>query len=126
MTNEVITKPADDSVELGKVSGKKYWRSLEEYTGTKEFTEFVHREFPKGASMLSESTRRNFVKIMGAGFAIAGAATMPGCRRPDRKILPYSKNVPEDIIPGKALYYTTALALPGGGVEGLLIETHTA
>ena len=122
---EVITKTADDSVKLGKVSGKKYWRSLEEYTGTKEFTEFVHREFPKGASMLSESTRRNFVKIMGAGFAIAGAATMPGCRRPDHKILPYSKNVPEDIIPGKALYYTTALALPGGGVEGLLIETHT-
>ncbi|MBL4697658.1 MAG: TAT-variant-translocated molybdopterin oxidoreductase [Phycisphaerales bacterium] len=124
-TTGTSPKQAVDSVELGKVSGKKYWRSLEEYTGTKEFTEFVHREFPKGASMLSESTRRNFVKIMGAGFAIAGAATMPGCRRPDRKILPYSKNVPEDIIPGKALYYTTALALPGGGVEGLLIETHT-
>jgi len=119
------TAPSDDSVALGQVSGKKYWRSLEEYTGTQAFTEFVHREFPKGASMLGESTRRNFVKIMGAGFAIAGAATMPGCRRPDRKILPYSKNVPEDIIPGNALYYTTALALPGGGVEGLLIETHT-
>ncbi len=115
----------DDGVKLGKVSGKKYWRSLEEYTGTQEFTEFVHREFPKGASMLGEATRRNFVKIMGAGFAIAGVAAMPGCRRPDRKILPYSKNVPEDIIPGKALYYTTALPLPGGGVEGLLIETHT-
>jgi len=124
-TSETPTEQAVDTVELGKVSGKKYWRSLEEFTGTKEFTEFVHREFPKGASMLGESTRRNFVKIMGAGFAIAGAATLPGCRRPDRKILPYSKNVPEDIIPGKALYYTTALALPGGGVEGLLIETHT-
>ncbi len=116
---------ATDTVELGKVSGKKYWRSLEEFAGTKEFTEFVHREFPKGASMLGESTRRNFVKIMGAGFAIAGATAMPGCRRPDHKILPYSKNVPEDIIPGNALYYTTALALPGGGMEGLLIETHT-
>lgn len=124
-TTGTQSEPAVETAELGQVSGKKYWRSLEEYTGTKEFTEFVHREFPKGASMLGESTRRNFVKIMGAGFAIAGAATLPGCRRPDRKILPYSKNVPEDIIPGKALFYTTALALPGGGVEGLLIETHT-
>ncbi len=124
-TTETSPTQAVDTVEMGQVSGKKYWRSLEEYTGTKEFTEFVHREFPKGASMLGEATRRNFVKIMGAGFAIAGVATMPGCRRPDRKILPYSKNVPEDIIPGKALYYTTALALPGGGVEGLLVETHT-
>ncbi|MGV6815480.1 MAG: TAT-variant-translocated molybdopterin oxidoreductase, partial [Phycisphaerales bacterium] len=124
-THETPSEQADQSIGLGKVSGKKYWRSLDEYIGTSEFTEFVHREFPKGASMLGESTRRNFVKIMGAGFAIAGAATIPGCRRPDRKILPYSKNVPEDIIPGNALYYTTALALPGGGVEGLLIETHT-
>ncbi len=124
-TNETPTKPAAEVASLGQVSGKKYWRSLEEYIGTEEFTEFVHREFPKGASMLGDSTRRNFVKIMGAGFAIAGVATMPGCRRPDRKILAYSKHVPEDIIPGNALYYSTALALPGGGVEGLLIETHT-
>ena len=120
-TTEIPTNAA----KLGRVSGKKYWRSLDEYAGTSEFKEFVDREFPSGASMLAEPTRRNFVKIMGAGFAIAGAATIPGCRRPDRKILPYSKNVPEDVIPGRALFYTTALALPGGGVEGLLIETQT-
>jgi len=120
-TTEIPTK----SPELGRVSGKKYWRSLDEYTGTGEFKEFVEKEFPSGASMMAEPTRRNFVKIMGAGFAIAGAATIPGCRRPDRKILPYSKNVPEDVIPGKALFYTTAIALPGGGVEGLLVESHT-
>jgi MoCo/4Fe-4S cofactor protein with predicted Tat translocation signal len=119
------TSASERGAGLGTVSGKKYWRSLDEYAGTSAFKDFVEREFPRGASMLGESTRRNFVKIMGAGFAIAGAATIPGCRRPDRKILPYSKNVPEDIIPGNALFYTTALALPGGGVEGLLIETQT-
>ncbi len=109
----------------GTVGGKKYWRSLDEYSGTAEFKEFVEREFPAGASMLGEPTRRDFVKIMGAGFALAGAATIPGCRRPDRKILPYSKVVPEDVIPGRPLFYTTALPLPGGGAEGLLVETHT-
>ncbi len=111
--------------ELGNVSGRKYWRSLDEYSGTSEFKEFVEREFPAGASILGEPSRRNFVKIMGAGFALAGAATIPGCRRPDRKILPYSQTPPEHVIPGKPLYFTTALPLPGGGCEGLLIETHT-
>ncbi|MFG0246200.1 MAG: TAT-variant-translocated molybdopterin oxidoreductase [Phycisphaerales bacterium JB052] len=111
--------------ELGTVSGRKFWRSLDEYSGTPEFKEFVEREFPAGASILGEPSRRNFVKIMGAGFALAGAATIPGCRRPDRKILPYSQTPPEEVIPGKPLYFTTALPLPGGGCEGLLIETHT-
>lgn len=120
-TQEIPTK----APELGTVSGRAYWRSLDEYSGTPEFKEFVEREFPSGASMLGEPSRRNFVKIMGAGFALAGAATIPGCRRPDRKILPYAKHAPEEVIPGKPLYFTTAMALPGGGCEGLLIETHT-
>ncbi len=120
-TQEIPTK----APELGTVSGRTYWRSLDEYSGTSEFKEFVEREFPSGASMLGEPSRRNFVKIMGAGFALAGAATIPGCRRPDRKILPYSQNPPEEVIPGKPLYFTTAMPLPGGGCEGLLIETHT-
>ncbi|MGQ0626712.1 MAG: 4Fe-4S dicluster domain-containing protein [Phycisphaerales bacterium] len=61
---------------------------------------------------------------MGAGLALAGATTIPGCRRPDHKILPYSRTVPEGIIPGKSLYYATSMPLPGGGAEGLLVETH--
>src|SRR5690606_2920316 len=86
----------------------------------------VQREFPKGASELlaEESTRRTFLKVMGASLALAGAATIPGCRRPDHRILPYSKDAPEDIIPGQALYYATAMPLPGGGAQGLLVETH--
>jgi MoCo/4Fe-4S cofactor protein with predicted Tat translocation signal len=117
---EVPTKAPD----MGRLNGRAYWRSLDEYSGTTEFKEFVEREFPVDASMMSEPSRRGFVKIMGAGLALAGAATVPGCRRPDRKIIPYAENQPE-IVPGKPLYFTTALPLPGGGSEGLLIETHT-
>src|SRR6185436_142952 len=36
----------------------------------------------------------------------------------------YSAKVPEEVIPGKPLYYATSMPLPGGGAEGLLIETH--
>ncbi len=106
------------------VTGRKYWRSLEEFAQNSEFAQDAEREFPFDASLMSDSSRRNFMKIMGASAALAGAATIPGCRRPDRKILPYSKDVPENVIPGRPLYFATALALPGGGSEGLLIETH--
>jgi molybdopterin-containing oxidoreductase family iron-sulfur binding subunit len=111
----------------GTIHGKKAWRSLEEVADTAEFREFLHREFPAGASELAESegeTRRNFLKLMGASLALAGAATIPGCRQPDHKIMPYSKEVPEEIIPGKPLYYATSFPRPDGGAEGLLVETH--
>src|SRR6185436_14880207 len=36
----------------------------------------------------------------------------------------YSAKVPEEVIPGKPLYYATSMPMPGGGAEGLLVETH--
>ena len=118
----------DSAPQPGRIdpsaNGRSYWRSLEEYSGTGEFKEFVEREFPAGASELLGASRRDMLKLMGAGLAIAGAATIPGCRRPDLKILPYSRSVPEHVVPGKALFYATSLPLPGGGAEGVLAETH--
>jgi molybdopterin-containing oxidoreductase family iron-sulfur binding subunit len=105
-------------------SGRAYWRGLDDLADTPEFREHLEREFPSGASELLDGSRRTFLKLMGAGLALAGAVTIPGCRRPDHKILPYSKNVPEDVIPGKAVYYATSMCLPGGGAEGLLVECH--
>ncbi|MBX9735383.1 MAG: TAT-variant-translocated molybdopterin oxidoreductase [Phycisphaerales bacterium] len=110
--------------ELVGVSGQAYWRGLEDAADTPEFRDFLEKEFPSGASELLSGSRRTFLKLMGASVALAGAATMPGCRRPDHKILPYSKNVPENVIQGKALFYATTMPLPGGGAEGLLVETH--
>ena len=105
-------------------TGMNYSRGLDDVADTPEFREFVEREFPAGASELLESERRTFLKLMGAGLALAGATTLPGCRRPDHKILPYSKSVPEDVIPGRPLFFATSMPLPGGGCEGLLVETH--
>jgi MoCo/4Fe-4S cofactor protein with predicted Tat translocation signal len=105
-------------------SARKYWRSLDDLADRAEFREFLEREFPLDASRLLESSRRSFLKVMGASLALAGAATLPGCRRPDHKIYSYSKTVPEDLIPGKAMYFATSLPLPMGRVEGVLCETH--
>ena len=110
---------------LSRVGGTNtpMWRSLDEVADTPEFRDFLEKEFPSGASDLLETSRRDFMKVMGAGLALAGAATIPGCRRPDHKIMPYSATVPEEVIPGKPLYYATSMPLPGGGAEGLLAET---
>jgi MoCo/4Fe-4S cofactor protein with predicted Tat translocation signal len=111
-------------LEAVGTTGQKYWRGLEELADTRDFRDFLEREFPAGASELSGTGRRNFLKLMGASVALAGAATLPGCRRPEHKILAYSARVPENVIPGKPLYYASSMPLPGGGAEGLLITTN--
>jgi molybdopterin-containing oxidoreductase family iron-sulfur binding subunit len=106
------------------VSGRSYWRSPDDLADTPEFREKLEREFPSGASELLEGSRRSFMKVMGAGLALAGAVTLPGCRRPAHNILPYAAKVPEEVIPGKPVYYATSLPLPGGGAEGVIVESH--
>jgi MoCo/4Fe-4S cofactor protein with predicted Tat translocation signal len=101
--------------------GKTYWRSLEERANTPEFQQWLQREFPAGASMWEdEVSRRQFLKIMGASFALAG---LTGCiKMPQEKIVPYVQQ-PEEIIPGKPLFFATAMTL-GGYATGLLVESH--
>ena len=53
--------------------GRRYWRSLDDLADTPEFKDWLHREFPQGASELEDGvSRRHFVKIMSASFALAG------------------------------------------------------
>src|SRR5690606_36955066 len=99
--------------ELVGVTGQAYWRSADDLADTPEFREFLEREFPAGASELLEGSRRSFMKVMGASLALARAATIPGCRRPEHNILPYSAQVPEEVIPGKPIYYATSMPLHG-------------
>ena len=66
-------------------NGQKLWRSVDEFAASDsgEFQSFLQREFPKGASEMMASSRRTFLQLMGGAMALAGAATIPGCRRPD-------------------------------------------
>ena len=46
-------------------TGRLYWRGLDELAETPEFKQFLEREFPQGASELTDPvSRRHFVKIM--------------------------------------------------------------
>src|SRR5215471_5798097 len=107
--------------QLEQTKGPEYWRSLEELAGTPEFQEMLHREFPKGASeWLDSVSRRGFLQLMGASLALAG---MTGCTKlPLEEIVPYVRQ-PEQVVPGRPLYYATAFTL-SGYASPLLVESH--
>src|SRR5213594_1009515 len=98
-------------------SGRKYWRSLDQLAETPEFRQWVEREFPQGASEWTDPvSRRHFVKIMSASFLLAGAGLAgSGCRRPEQRILPFSK-MPENYVHGVPQYYATAMPTQGGAI----------
>src|ERR1700736_1242269 len=98
------------------LTGKKYWRSLGELSDTPEFREWLEREFPAGAAQLEgdEWSRRDFLKLMGASMALAGVG-LTSCRRPEMHLVPFTKSA-EWTIPGKALYYATAMPRRSGAI----------
>src|ERR1700722_2766781 len=108
---------------LAPASGKQYWRSLEELADAPAFRALMQREFPEQASVWPEAlSRRQFLTLMGASLALAG---LTGCSiRPasSTTVVPYVRS-PEEIVPGRPLFYATAMTLGGAGV-GLLVESH--
>lgn len=89
-------------------SGPRYWRSLEHKADSPEFRAFVEKEFPSGVDLIDDPvSRRNFMKIMSASFALAGLG-VSGCRRPEHKILPFSK-MPENYVHGAPQLYATSM-----------------
>ena len=106
---------------LQSARGQQYWRSLEELAETPGFQELLHREFPQGASELTDPVaRRTFLRLMGASLALAGVTACT--KQPPERIIPYVKQ-PEGLIPGKPLFYATATTL-GGFATGVLVESH--
>ena len=88
---------------------------------TPEFEDLLHREFPRFASEWpSGVSRRGFLQLASASLALAG---LTGCtKQPLEKIIPYVRQ-PEQIIPGKPLYFATALTHAGYAL-GVLAESH--
>lgn len=112
---------------LSEADDERYWRSLEELAETEEFQEFLNREFPREASGLVNSVnRREFLKLMAASLALAGLSACGGrghlSDAPTEKIVPYVKQ-PEEIIPGKPLFFATAMTF-GGIATGLLVKSN--
>ena len=105
---------------VGDLRGKEYWRSLEELSRSEAFDEFFAEEFPQQALALEHGLdRRLFMKLMGASVALGG---LTACNGPAEKIVPYV-NQPENLVPGRPLFFASAMTLGGYGT-GVLVESH--
>lgn len=101
------------------------WRGLGQLEDTPAFRTWMEREFPQGVAEMNneedaETSRRSFLKLMGASTALAGFG-LAACRRPESYIVPYSK-APEWVIPGKATYYASTRPSAAGAVP-LVVTT---
>lgn len=109
----------------GKNGPPEYWRSLDQLAETEEFHSFMEKEFPQHVEEVKANpvSRRKFLKLMGASIALAGMAGATACtRQPTEKIIPYVLP-PEEIVPGKPLYYASAY-VHDGVANGILVESH--
>jgi molybdopterin-containing oxidoreductase family iron-sulfur binding subunit len=106
---------------LAGLEGRAYWRSLEELADSPDFNDYLHREFPSQAAEFSDPAgRRTFLKLMGASLALAGVGACT--RQPPQKLVPYVRQ-PEEIVPGRPLFFATAMPM-GGYAYPLLAENH--
>ena len=112
-------------------SNKKYWKSVGELQkdNSSVVEALKHKEFvqeipvdeflgDKKTLEASSTTRRDFLKYV--GFSTA-AATLAACEGPVIKSIPYVVQ-PDQIIPGIANYYATAIA-NGFDFASILVKT---
>ncbi|MCA1650952.1 MAG: TAT-variant-translocated molybdopterin oxidoreductase, partial [Acidobacteria bacterium] len=106
---------------LSDAEGRLYWRSLGELSDSPAFREYLYREFPEQASEWNDPKgRRDFLKLMSASLALAGIGACT--KQPSEQIVPYVKQ-PEDVVPGRPLFYATAIPFSGVAMP-VLVESH--
>ena len=70
------------------MTGKAFWRTLDELADDPSFVERLHNEFPSEVEAITDpTTRRAFMKLMGASLALAGVTACT--TQPKEDIVPY-------------------------------------
>ena len=112
---------ADVQEHLAAAKGPSYWRSLEDLAATPQFEEMLHREFPRQAAEWDgQVDRRKFLTLAGASLGLAGLTACS--KQPGERIIPYVRQ-PEELVPGKPLFFATSMPL-AGYARGVLAESH--
>ncbi len=122
---EPAPRPAPDlqalREKLAAGRGPVFWRTLEEAAESDALRDYIEQEFPGLSGQIPQGVdRRSLLKVMAASLAMAGAAACT--RQPPEYIAPYVRQ-PENVIPGTALFYATAMPA-AGYARGLLVESH--
>ncbi|MEQ8820300.1 MAG: TAT-variant-translocated molybdopterin oxidoreductase [Sumerlaeia bacterium] len=98
------------------------WRSLEELYGDERLREVTEQEFPRFAELWPDgASRRQFLKVMGAGLAMMGLAACHPPREAE-DIVPYVE-MPENVVPGNPLHFASALRDRGFAMP-IVAESH--
>src|ERR1700710_2385345 len=106
--------------KLDGKSGKRYWKNLDELADTPEFQELMQEEFPRQAGAgewVDAVSRRGFLKVMGASFALAGVGV---CTKQLGDQIFRNVNQPGYLILGKPMYFATAHPFPTGAIPILV------
>jgi MoCo/4Fe-4S cofactor protein with predicted Tat translocation signal len=127
MTSESKTPLDFEAIaaRLKRDGAQRMWHSLEEVACTPEYEVFLHDEFPNDPEKEPKTAknglnRREVLKLMAASAALSG---LTACTKlPTEKIVPYVR-APEEVIPGKPLFYATSMVDRGIAI-GLLVESH--
>ena len=107
------------------VAEPEFWQSVDQWMDTPQFREMVQNEFPEDAAeWVDPVSRRQFLTLMGASVALAGAAGCNPSLKPasQRKAIPYVHQ-PDQILPGVPLFFATAMPQAGGLGLGLLVKS---
>ena len=113
----------DENIDAPRTAGApEFWRSLDERADDPSVRAWLDNEFPDGATEWDDSTRRDFLKVMGASLALAGAAGCSPRAAPNRVIVPYTR-APERVTPGLPLFFASAVPLGGVGA-GVLLKSY--
>jgi MoCo/4Fe-4S cofactor protein with predicted Tat translocation signal len=108
-------------MKTSHTAGREFWRSIDEFADDPAFLERLRQEYPSQVDVLVDPVaRRTFVKLMCASLALAGFSACT--RQPEETIVPYVRQ-PEDVIPGRPLFFATTMPLGGAGI-GLIVESH--
>jgi len=104
---------------------KTYWQGIEQLAKDPEYVKYAEKEFAQklpvngqNEESEGESSRRDFLKMM--GFSIA-AASLAACEAPVRKAIPYL-NKPVDVDPGVPNYYASTFSI-NGDYCGIVVKT---
>ncbi len=103
------------------LTGRGYWRSLQELAQSDEFRRQLENEFPGGIEPPDAGgvSRRRFLQVMAASAAMAG---LTGCRWPEQRIVPFAAR-PQGYVPGQTQRFATAMEMSGLGIGAALLAT---
>ena len=94
---------------MRRSAGTRLWSSIDELSDDLAFRAWVNAEYP-AAAQFAPTARRQFLKLMGASFALAGLA---GCEKsPFVEAIPYVDQ-PENQSVGLPRYYATSVTFDG-------------